>query len=81
MSQQSRSQDRGPRHEVEVDEQGVADIVDLAREQIHDRTRPLGRQRRLAEPVHLAMDLAAERGCQRADRLGQDRTPELGDQA
>ena len=50
-----------PERVVEVGEEAVADVVDLAGQQVDDRARPLGRQRRLAQPVHLAVDLAAER--------------------
>ena len=52
-------QDGHPVRVVQVGEEAVADVVDLAGEQVDDRPGPLGRQRRLAEPVHLAVDLAA----------------------
>ena len=61
MHQQARRQDVNPRRDVEVGDQAVADVVDLARPEVDHRPDPLGRQRRLAQPVHLAMDLAAQR--------------------
>ncbi len=51
-----------PRREVQVGEETVADVVDLARPEIDHRPDALGRQRRLAQPVHLAMDLPAHGG-------------------
>ena len=59
--QQAGRQDVNPRGEVEVGDQAVADVVDLSRPQVDHRADALGRQRRLAQPVHLAVNLPAER--------------------
>ena len=53
----------------------VADVVDLARPEVDHRPDALGRQRRLAQPVHLAMDLPAQRGGHLGGRPGDDRPP------
>ncbi len=58
--QQTRRKDISPRHDVEIGDHTVADVVDLARPEVDHRPDSLGRQRRLAQPVHLAVDLAAE---------------------
>ena len=43
--QQADRQDVNPRGEVEVGDQAVANVVDLARPQVDDRADTLGRQR------------------------------------
>ena len=60
-----------PRSEVEVGDQPVADVVDLASPQVDHRPDALRRQRRLAQPVHLAVDLPAECG----RNVGRDASP------
>ena len=57
-----------PRVSVQVGDQAVANVVDLASPQVDDRADTLGRQRRLAQPVHLAVNLPA----QRRRNLGRD---------
>ena len=55
--QQPGRQNLDPRREVEIGEQAVANVIDLARPEVDHRPDTLGRQRRLAQPVHLAMNL------------------------
>ena len=59
--QQTDGQDRARGAEGRASaQQAVADVVDLAGEQVDDRADPLGRQRRLTEPVDLPVQLVAK---------------------
>ena len=71
-----RRSGRGSRSDVvELGGEALADVVDLAGEEVHDRAGPLGGERRLAEPVELPVDLAAERGGHLLARRGDRRSP------
>ncbi len=79
--EQSRRQHRHAITIQQVGEEAVADVIDLASDQIDDGSRPLGGKRRLPEPVHLPVELATQRRGGVADELGDQGAPGLGDQA